>query len=687
MANKKNTHAKLALFPKSPTAPDNSHGGLVTNTPVRRSVASYVDTLLSPQSAAEYKSLLYRPIPEIPGNEVASGPSATGLLQGELEIDGQRRTSILASALVSPLKLKTWPSEAQRDNASSGLASSRSESWGVRFISDTNDDGSVDNASGQLSPGVLLNVSPRIGRKRRVDTSKESKDSMDTDAVRAAVQDAVRDTEGAGPSQNVGKLPAEKLPAERPADERPLAEADQIAEHNIKEVQDTKPSMLLPLRLCEQHLSSLPYPPPSGPPPPVPQPRPIPSLIDRIATSNSNPSLPRARHLRRASQTINSSRRIAKGKGIAYPTRVYETRTTSNTNQSGKLTTLGSSSATRTVSFQTLPTRPGARQHAIGESSSACTSANKETTPKKTKLLPFFEHTDSETEETPPGSPLNLLEEPPHILDLPLKTVQAGPKKPTIVHPTLVHEPQQAVLVDPETELLPQQAVIVEPEIMTTSRGSPTPPHRARQSLRENRVLQAPACRVTGNPRQEYLIQEEAAESSRAMATRPTEARSAEPEENSISSVLGATAMLREMLGDDASELGDASPVASTRAGDGDRIITDAQSSRLALVPMPLEIRPGQPLGEGLLAGPIRPTSVVAASTPTRLFTHEFIRGMIHEEMVRHQSVTSPDRINQQRALAALSLESGPASLRSEAALRTFTRQQVALHAPEVLAY
>lgn len=142
------------------------------------------------------------------------------------------------------------------------------------------------------------------------------------------------------------------------------------------------------------------------------------------------------------------------------------------------------------------------------------------------------------------------------------------------------------------------------------------------------------------------------------------------------------------MLGDDASDVvGDASPVASTRAGDGDRIIPDIESARRHILPEPLAIRRGHQRGEGPLTLPLRPTSVVAASTPTRLFTHEFIRDMIRTELAIFQSRTSPDRINQQRGLTAGALESQRVSLRSEAALRGFTRQQVALHAPEVLAY
>lgn len=170
MPDKKNKRGKLVLFPKSPTPPDNPSGTSVTNTPTPRSVANYLNTFLSPQSAAECQPLLHQPTPE---NEVVAGPSDASLQQGELEIDGKKRTSFLPSTLVAPLKLRTWPSLAQHNDSSSGPASSRSESWGVRFISDVGDDGSADHASGHPSPGKT--IKPFAARVRSCSRERRTK--------------------------------------------------------------------------------------------------------------------------------------------------------------------------------------------------------------------------------------------------------------------------------------------------------------------------------------------------------------------------------------------------------------------------------------------------------------------------------------------------------------------------------
>ncbi|KAI1099070.1 hypothetical protein F4804DRAFT_94881 [Jackrogersella minutella] len=83
----------------------------------------------------------------------------------------------------------------------------------------------------------------------------------------------------------------------------------------------------------------------------------------------------------------------------------------------------------------------------------------------------------------------------------------------------------------------------------------------------------------------------------------------------------------------------------------------------------------------------IHPTAVVAASTPNRVLTHDFIHGVIQAEMHQFQQDLNANRISRSGAITSLSRVIGRSSIRTEAGLRTFVRHQAAIHAPEISAY
>ncbi|KAI0179798.1 hypothetical protein GGR52DRAFT_568567 [Hypoxylon sp. FL1284] len=643
MADKNNRRPKLSLFPRSTTSPDDpqdepaTRGENLAAGPTPRSVS----TSDIPESPTVYKTELFEALPQ---NEVASSPSDSQLHYGDVEIDGKKRASFIPSALVHPLKLKTWPSLTQRDG------SSRNLSWGVRFVSDANSDSSPSCVTDNSSPGMLLNLSPRFGRKPHVTQVNDTLSSQEPSSYAAA------DNEHDAKEMDTSHVGSQG---------RIVADQNQLARPNIRTVQYTKEAMPLPLKLCQQQLPST---PPSGPLPPVPQrPQQNPPLQARIATSQNLAALPRPVPLNTAIRAPNHPGSSHKGKTPAFSSSTYRPRSTSYTRRSdeyvGGLLTIDE----ETVS-EDLETELGAQHRPDTEASTSRAPGNTSAThtSKAAKLLPIFENPDSSLEESSSTSPLSL-HKTPRALDLPVRGLQAGPQQPALVRQT--------------SQSTPHIAVVVEQSTMTNSRGSPTPPRRGRQSQRLSQALEVPKTRAPANPRREYAIREEAGESSRQAETRAREGG-----DGSYSSAIDATAMLREMIGDSSSGMEDASPLPSTTRIRRGIINPELTVSRRQMIPNPLDTR--REGGDSF--EPLRPPSmgsIVAASTPTKLYTAEFLRGLIHEEMERFLTEVSPDRVNRQRALAAVSLESNPTSLRSEEALRNLARQQVALHAPEVSAY
>ncbi|KAI1759380.1 hypothetical protein GGR53DRAFT_150024 [Hypoxylon sp. FL1150] len=550
MPPKNNKPAKLALFPKSTSAPANLPANLPTNrpvspspspgnppatpssanppvspsrsprgapaatTPMRRSVGNYIDTVLSPNSAARYKTLL-----SIPEDEAGPSSQTTTLQQGKVEIDG-RHASFLPSAHVSPLKLKSWPRSGE--SSSGPLTSSQSETWGARFVSDVDDNGSAINQTRSTSPSVLLNISPRsrFRRRYRVDqvhgtnTNRESNGqvaigdehstaggSLGYNTNRRVVDNQDRAAEQAHAADSVHD--AEQT---HDADEAHVADHAQVGGDNEGEACEANKGMALPLRPCQQETPPF----PQGPRPPVPQrPQPFPPLHDRILTSQSLATLPGPTHhyrAYRAPQALNPSSSTVdrKGKGVVYLNDPHNNTSTKNT---------GSSTSA-------FATQQGAHNNTTAEATTSHAPANEQSTPgppKKVKLLPFFENSDSSLEESF-GSPLSLHEEP-RTLDLPIKHAQGGPKKPTIVEHSHPYSKQVASVVEPET--------------MTNSRGSPEPPlRRRRQSLRLSQPLEAPTSQAPRNPRLQSRMQhqarEEVGESSRAAEIRSTQSRAAQ---------------------------------------------------------------------------------------------------------------------------------------------------------------
>lgn len=266
--------------------------------------------------------------------------------------------------------------------------------------------------------------------------------------------------------------------------------------------------MALPLESCEPQTPCF----PQGPRPPVPQrPQPFPPLHDRIVSSQSLSLFPRPTHHNSAARAThsstgdlrgkgtahlpndpsksdlkgkgvayyrndNSSRGDLKGKGVAYyPNNTYRSTLTKNTSSPSEVNT---ASPTEQFVARYLPTtnalasERGPHHNLATEASTSHTTRNQASTPqqpKRTKLLPIFENTDSSLEESS-NTPLSLHKEP-RTLDLPLKDAQAGPKKPTVVQQSQSHSTQEASIVE-------EEASVVEAEAMTNSRGSPEPPRR-----------------------------------------------------------------------------------------------------------------------------------------------------------------------------------------------------------------
>ncbi|KAI1459684.1 hypothetical protein F4805DRAFT_50127 [Annulohypoxylon moriforme] len=82
----------------------------------------------------------------------------------------------------------------------------------------------------------------------------------------------------------------------------------------------------------------------------------------------------------------------------------------------------------------------------------------------------------------------------------------------------------------------------------------------------------------------------------------------------------------------------------------------------------------------------IHPASVVAASTPSRLLTHDFIRSLIHTEVSEFQNDLRTGNVTRPGALAMLSRDLEASSVLNQAGMRTFIRHQAAMYAPNISA-
>ncbi|KAI1660446.1 hypothetical protein F4813DRAFT_294800 [Daldinia decipiens] len=83
----------------------------------------------------------------------------------------------------------------------------------------------------------------------------------------------------------------------------------------------------------------------------------------------------------------------------------------------------------------------------------------------------------------------------------------------------------------------------------------------------------------------------------------------------------------------------------------------------------------------------IHPSSVIAASTPSRALGSENIRAIIRDEMTDFQANDYTGRVSRPTALAALQHSLYQQPLRTEAGMRTFIRHQVILRAPGISAF
>ncbi|KAI0122459.1 hypothetical protein F4814DRAFT_210108 [Daldinia grandis] len=83
----------------------------------------------------------------------------------------------------------------------------------------------------------------------------------------------------------------------------------------------------------------------------------------------------------------------------------------------------------------------------------------------------------------------------------------------------------------------------------------------------------------------------------------------------------------------------------------------------------------------------IHPSSVIAASTPSRALGNENIRAIIRDEMTDFQANDYTGRVSRPAALAALQHSLYQQPLRTEAGMRTFIRHQVILRAPGISAF
>lgn len=83
----------------------------------------------------------------------------------------------------------------------------------------------------------------------------------------------------------------------------------------------------------------------------------------------------------------------------------------------------------------------------------------------------------------------------------------------------------------------------------------------------------------------------------------------------------------------------------------------------------------------------IHPSSIIAASTPSRALGSENIRAIIRDEMTDFQANDYTGRVSRPTALAALQHSLYQQPLRTEAGMRTFIRHQVILRAPGISAF
>ncbi|KAI2627801.1 hypothetical protein GGR54DRAFT_432808 [Hypoxylon sp. NC1633] len=242
----------------------------------------------------------------------------------------------------------------------------------------------------------------------------------------------------------------------------------------------------------------------------------------------------------------------------------------------------------------------------------------------------------------------------PHNYPATLVTAfQTGPKKPTIIHSN-----------PPNTE---QQATIVEEVNMVDSRGSPV-------------YYGAPYGFLGNDPETEGSVSDVLSihrrESNETRRNRP--GGNGRPPQD----VVDATAELQRLTHEPSPHLGFTDQQRLARIFGGHRSEDDvdqfADGTPDSVIHHPQVHATGQS---------IRPSSVIAASTPTRFLTHEFIKSLIHNEMVQHQADPNSEQASRPGVLAALARLTESMSLRTEPGLRMFVRHQVASNAPQISAF
>ncbi|KAL7619722.1 hypothetical protein AAE478_010264 [Parahypoxylon ruwenzoriense] len=619
----------------------------------RRSVESFVDAILTPKSAAELKRSLYseRPRETLPGN------SQSHLRHGRTERESTRRFGYLPSDSVAPLRLNppmNPPTLRQRDEGVSGDTTLFDQPSSGYLTSNTRSQGLRSHLpSDSLERESTLNTAPSLNERPAANDGKgdrtQASNRKNKEGVSAAGRDCHRD-EQHGIRRQPGPL-GEHSAAAKTTWARTSGNKD-AGESKGKTYQGAKAERSYELDESHSQEDTTSINNQSQPGGYI-----VNSKKKRQQVQNNAADLEPngggldcdgdslGNGLRRAASEADLAASILDPLVLLMPPR-YEQRF-------GPRLQLGHPQphpppASSIPPVPPTPNRPlpeiPVRYSSTGAKSKQAKSSSKrailqassthhlsriqeDPSPEESRSHPAgntgpfssFERTENSLEESPLSQSSISRNFDPQDLDQPQTHTLAGPRSATVVHPNHLALEQQALIVDqsePERSFIPPSYSA--PSIVISS-----PETMARSNTMDN-----------SDPRGN---------------SRPPQR------------VLNATATLQRMA--NTATLGHGRGVDRLMAQQED----DPDETEYEITPnlVPRRARARTISSDATYIGTINPAEVIAASTPNRAFTQEFVRTIVRDEMDLFQRDTSNNRVPQSSAAQARRA-SPPSSLRTE---------------------